>query len=239
METKTLPHNHGNLPDILQHEMPSGQAFDTVSDIFKVLSDSKRVQIFWLLCHCEECVVNLSSLLNMSSPAVSHHLKMLKTSGFVVSRREGKEVYYTAGETTRAKILHEMIEQIIEVTCPMDETFADSQNYDSNIQTVTQIRDFLVENIKTRYTIDHLSEKFLINKTTLKATFKIVYGQPIASYMKEYRIKHAKEMLARTNCPISDIAVQIGYENQGKFTQTFKDITGMTPKDYRRQVQNK
>ena len=42
---------------------------------------------------CEECVLNISAMLEMSSPAVSHHLRPLKNSGLIVSRREGKEVY--------------------------------------------------------------------------------------------------------------------------------------------------
>ena len=45
------------------------------------LSDSSRVRIFWLLCHCEECVIDLSAMVGMSSPAVSHHLRQLRESG--------------------------------------------------------------------------------------------------------------------------------------------------------------
>lgn len=73
--------------------MPSVENFQTVADIFKQLGDGSRIRIFWLLCHCEECVINLSAMVNMSSPAVSHHLKQLKAAGLIVSRREGKEVY--------------------------------------------------------------------------------------------------------------------------------------------------
>ena len=35
----------------------------------------------------------------MSAPAVSHHLRILKKSGIIISRREGKEVYYTLSDT--------------------------------------------------------------------------------------------------------------------------------------------
>ena len=113
MGNKILPHDHGHLPKGVQISMPKGETFEIVSDIFKMMSDSTRIQVFWLLCHCEECVVNISALLDMSSPAVSHHLKLLKTSGLIVSRREGKEVYYTAAKTQRTQVLHEMIERIV------------------------------------------------------------------------------------------------------------------------------
>ena len=65
----------------------------------RLLSDAGRVRIFWLLCHCEECVVNLAAMVGMSSPAASHHLRQLKDSGLIISRRIGKEVYYRAADT--------------------------------------------------------------------------------------------------------------------------------------------
>ena len=98
--------------------MPSVQDFQTVADIFKQLGDGSRIRIFWLLCHCEECVTNLSSMVNMTSPAVSHHLRQLKAGGLIVSRREGKEVYYKAAETQQAQLLHHMIEDLVEIACP-------------------------------------------------------------------------------------------------------------------------
>ena len=234
MEHKTLPHDHGHLTKELQNRMPKGETFGIVSDIFKMMGDNKRIEVFWLLCHCEECVVNISALVDMSSPAVSHHLKLLKNTGLIVSRREGKEVYYTAAKTPRAEVLHEMIEQIVEVTCPAEEAFENRDPYDSNIRTVNEVRDFLTANLHTRYSIEELAAKFHINQTTLKTTFKRVYGQPIASYMKAYRIKQAKELLLHSDQTIAQIACQVGYENQSKFTQAFKDATGILPRDYRK-----
>ena len=79
--------------------MPPSENFRTLADIYKELGDESRLRIFWLLCHCEECVINIAALTNMSSPAVSHHLRLLKTSGLIVSRRDGKEMYYKAADT--------------------------------------------------------------------------------------------------------------------------------------------
>ena len=118
MEHSHLPHDHGQKIEDMPEQMPSVEAFQTVSEIFKQLGDSSRTRIFWLLCHCEECVINLSAMMEMSSPAVSHHLKLLKGSGLIVSRREGKEVYYRAADTEAAKLLHHMIEKLIRITCP-------------------------------------------------------------------------------------------------------------------------
>ena len=115
-----LPHQHSDEGTMreLQESVETIGSFQTVADGFKQLSDSSRVRIFWLLCHCEECVINLSSLTEMSSPAVSHHLKQLRSAGLVVSRREGKEVYYKAADTPQSRTLHETIERMLSITCP-------------------------------------------------------------------------------------------------------------------------
>ena len=119
--TKKLPHDHGQPIEHNFDHMPRAEDFQTVSDILRLLGDVSRIRIFWLLCHCEECVINLSSMMDMSSPAVSHHLKLLKGSGLIVSRREGKEVYYQAADTQPARQLHHMIEKLVEIACPSTE----------------------------------------------------------------------------------------------------------------------
>ena len=116
--SNTLPHDHGQAIERDLDHMPSGADFQIVADIFKQMGDSSRIRIFWLLCHCEECVINLSSMVDMSSPAVSHHLKQLKAAQLIVSRREGKEVYYKAADTERVQLLHHMIEAMVEIACP-------------------------------------------------------------------------------------------------------------------------
>ena len=113
-----LPHNHGQIVEQNLEHMPSLENFQTVADLFKQLGDGSRLRIFWLLCHCEECVINLSAIGNMSSPAVSHHPRQLKAAGLIVSRREGKEVYYKAADTEQARNFHHMIEWLVKITCP-------------------------------------------------------------------------------------------------------------------------
>ena len=113
-----LPHAHGPSSSQAFAHMPNNEDFLIISDVFKQLADPTRIRIFWLLCHCEECVINLSALMDMSSPAVSHHLKQLRSSGLITCRRDGKEVYYKAAKTEQTKLLHDMIKQMVHLTCP-------------------------------------------------------------------------------------------------------------------------
>lgn len=102
------------------------------------------------------------------------------------------------------------------------------------IEQIKEIHRLLTEHLEQRFTIAELSKQYLLNTSTLKEVFKAVYGQPIASYMKEYRVRRAMEMLRQTDASVADIAVQVGYETQGKFSQAFKDIVQMLPTEYRK-----
>lgn len=99
-----LPHNHGQNIEQVPVHMPCVENFHTMADIFKQFGDGSHIHILGLLCPCEEYVINLSAMVDMSSPAVFHHLKQLKATGLIVSRREGKEIYHKAVDTERPEI---------------------------------------------------------------------------------------------------------------------------------------
>ncbi|MFW6292911.1 MAG: ArsR/SmtB family transcription factor [Spirochaetota bacterium] len=65
-----------------------------LSELFRALADETRTKILYLLSQQELCVCDLAHLLDMTLPAVSHHLRLLKTMRLVRSRRDGKQVFY-------------------------------------------------------------------------------------------------------------------------------------------------
>ena len=99
-------------------KMPAIDTVRTVADALRQLGDPSRLRIFWLLCHCEECVINIAAATEMSSPAVSHHLRLLKSAGLISATRHGKEIYYRAADTPMVDKLHHTIEEIAKISCP-------------------------------------------------------------------------------------------------------------------------
>ena len=261
-----LPHHHDNNIEKNLDRIPGISDFETVSAIFKQLSDPIRLKIFWILCHYEECVINISALVDMSSPAVAHHLKLLKEGGLIESRKVGKEVYYKAVSSPAADALHHMIEIMMEISCPeeggchhnhSDDHDIIGHSHDNHhhfhahhdedscpfrhdqVEVIEEIHKLITSHPEERYTIEELSRKFLINTSTLKSAFKDVYGQPIATYMKEYRMKLAMDLLKNTDNSIASVAAKAGYENQSKFTNAFKGYCGLLPTEYRNSFKDK
>ena len=237
-----LPHHHGEGEGtaMIQMQLRRVERFQTVAEVFKQLGDTTRIRIFWLLCHCEECVINISAMLEMSSPAVSHHLRPLRTSGLIVCRREGKEVYYRAANTPQSQLLHQMIEQVMEVACPehfLESTVPQTAEYQMEpVEIVREIHDQLLENLDQKITIEELSRQYHVNPTTLKITFKSVYGTSLAAHMKGHRMEQAAKLLKETDMSIAEIAQAVGYDSQSRFSATFKAVFQVLPREYRKNL---
>ena len=67
-----------------------------LAQVFKLLSDETRLRILFYLAQNNELhVTDLCNRLGQSQPAVSHHLALLRVSGLIESRREGKHNFYS------------------------------------------------------------------------------------------------------------------------------------------------
>jgi DNA-binding transcriptional ArsR family regulator len=117
----SLPHHHNDNDFDLMRHVPGPETVTAVSEAMKQLGDPTRLRIFWFLCHTEECVIDIASAVEMSSPAVSHHLRLLKSAGLITSRRNGKEMFYRAADTELVHSLHYFIEKIAMIHCPGEE----------------------------------------------------------------------------------------------------------------------
>ena len=62
--------------------------------IFQALADPNRLAIFESLTRGEAAVKDLTARFDISQPAVSQHLALLKDAGLVKGRRDGRHVYY-------------------------------------------------------------------------------------------------------------------------------------------------
>lgn len=105
------------------------------------------------------------------------------------------------------------------------------------IEIIKQIHSQLTENLNKRITIEELAYQYCISPTTLKSGFKGVYGSSIAAYMKSFRMKQGAILLCETSKSIAEIAKTVGYVSQSKFGAAFKEIMGISPRDYRKKFE--
>src|SRR6476469_1371939 len=93
-KTTTRQAAGGHAADVMPEV--SDQAVRELAQVFKLLSDETRLRILFYLAQNNELhVTDLCNRLGQSQPAVSHHLALLRVSGLIESRREGKHNFYS------------------------------------------------------------------------------------------------------------------------------------------------
>lgn len=78
----------------------SNMNFGEKAQLFKAISDEKRLSILKLLTFREMCVCELTVALGLTQPNLTHHIKKLESSGFVTHEKRGKWVYYRLVDST-------------------------------------------------------------------------------------------------------------------------------------------
>jgi len=89
----------------------SDQTIYKLSEVFKLMADKSRLKILLALAQDQEMhVTALCELLQQSQPAVSHHLTLMRMTGLVGYRRDGKHNYYFL----QSGVLRDLVEQFFE-----------------------------------------------------------------------------------------------------------------------------
>ncbi len=103
---------HGNIVKDTISKMPKEDMFYKIAEFFKIIGDQTRTKILFALDQNEMCVCDIANVLNMSKSSISHQLAILRKSGIVKYRKEGKEVYYTLDDEHVKQVFEVGIEHI-------------------------------------------------------------------------------------------------------------------------------
>lgn len=95
-----------------------------------------------------------------------------------------------------------------------------------------KIKGFIKNNLDKRLTVELLCQHFKIGKTKLQEGFMLLSGKSVHQFIIEERINMAK-LLLLTDVSVSDVAAKVGYVETSNFIRMFKQITGMTPMQYK------
>jgi two-component system response regulator YesN len=101
---------------------------------------------------------------------------------------------------------------------------------------VTQIRpaiNYIDANYDKPITLADIAKASHLSVSRLAHIFKEQMGITIIDYLTSVRIERAKQLLLATEQSCTEICFQVGYNNQSYFSRTFKDLVGMTPRQFR------
>ncbi|XGI84376.1 ArsR/SmtB family transcription factor [Halorutilales archaeon Cl-col2-1] len=84
---------------------PDDEKVERQKDVFKALSNGKRLRVLEALRDGELCACELQVVLDAPQSTVASHLRELKEAGLVKTRRQGKWTYYRIGDTAALQLL--------------------------------------------------------------------------------------------------------------------------------------
>ncbi|MCM8710332.1 response regulator [Clostridium sp. SYSU_GA19001] len=98
---------------------------------------------------------------------------------------------------------------------------------------VDRAKKYISDHISEEITRDDIASFVFLNPDYLNRIFKKETNMSISEYLQQERFNIARELLAKTDFPVSSIAVKVGYTNFSHFAKMFKKYTGMNPMEYR------
>ena len=95
-------------------QLLGSEPVEALAEVFKLLGDPTRVRILDALTHGERCVCDLASLVGLSESAISHQLRLLRSSRLVRVRRAGRMAFYSLDDHHVVGLLHDTRKHIQE-----------------------------------------------------------------------------------------------------------------------------
>ena len=102
----------GRMKALVLSYVPDDMLLNDLVGFFTAFSDFTRLKILSALSISEMCVTDLSVLLAINQTTVSHQLRLLKNIGAVISRREGKVIYYALKDELVSDVLLKGVEYL-------------------------------------------------------------------------------------------------------------------------------
>lgn len=92
---------------------------------------------------------------------------------------------------------------------------------------------YISKNFREKISLDILSKEFSVSKEHISRVFSETLNMRLNQYVNTMRINYAKELLISTDLNILAIGMESGFENQQTFNRVFRELSGISPKEFR------
>lgn len=109
---------------------------------------------------------------------------------------------------------------------------------ESRNETIVRAQQYIIDNISRPISLDEVAKNAFISPSYLSSLFKKVTKVSLVDYINIMKVKRAKAMMNEGERKIFSIAESLGYENIYYFSKVFKKVTGETPSQYLKKLDN-
>lgn len=114
----------------------------------------------------------------------------------------------------------------------LGKTFTYEREIEKSETIIDKINQYIHDHYSENIDRNKIASEFFLTPDYMGKLYKKKTGIAIKTFINEYRIEKAKELLRTSDKNISEIAVAVGFDNFSYFSTLFKKITGIPPKDY-------
>jgi YesN/AraC family two-component response regulator len=129
--------------------------------------------------------------------------------------------------------IHEYMNMLRTWLNNFDEIISRAEDDDKTGIKMQKAIDYIRENYATDLNMAVVSNHISMNYSLFSFTFKQYTGTNFVNYLKNIRVGQAKKLLTETDMKVNEISKAVGYDHEKHFMKTFKSITGLTPSQYR------
>ena len=120
------------------------------------------------------------------------------------------------------------------VTVTGSPSLLDLTNSKADEDFMKKINAVIHENLSDEeFSVQQLADAMIVSRSSLYSKIKIITGMGVNDYINRLRIEQAMSLLVNTNLNINEISCEVGFTYPRYFSSTFKQMKGMTPKQFR------
>jgi AraC-like DNA-binding protein len=109
---------------------------------------------------------------------------------------------------------------------------------EDNVKRIRQAKEIIIAQMDEPPSLSELSEQIGLPLKKLKEGFKQIYGEPVYSFLFEYKMDYARKMLETGQYNVNEVGHRVGYSTASHFITAFKKKFGTTPKKYLMSLSN-
>ena len=114
---------------------------------------------------------------------------------------------------------------------------ATSSTYTHHISSILRVLLYIEDHLDEPLSLEKMAKLARVSPFYFHRLFRAYVGETLTEYVKRLRLQNASGRLQYSNVPITEIALDAGYETPSAFTKVFNQVMGQSPRHYRKQMQ--
>lgn len=103
---------------------------------------------------------------------------------------------------------------------------------EDNVRRIKMAKEIMISRMAEPPSLPELANEVGLSLKKLKEGFKQIYGDPVYSFLFDYKMEYARKMLESGKLNVNEVGLKVGYSTASHFITSFKKKYGTTPKKY-------